>query len=96
MTGTIHYVDNGMHAMGLSLDSSNFKEYIDKQVPSRVGHKLHAHIPCPPLRNLILLKQKPEQAPEDSGSIALGTLPPTSLQREKGNHTDTLWLLAVG
>ena len=33
VTGTIHYVDNGMHAMGLSLDSSNFKEYIDKQVP---------------------------------------------------------------
>ena len=31
VTGTIHYVDNGMHAMGLSLDSSNFKEYIDRQ-----------------------------------------------------------------
>ena len=31
VTGTLHYVDNGMHAMGLSLDSSNFKEYIDKQ-----------------------------------------------------------------
>ena len=34
MTGTCAYVDNGMHAMGLSLDSSNFKEYIDKQVTS--------------------------------------------------------------
>ena len=32
VTGTCQYVDNGMHAMGLSLDSSNFKEYIDKQV----------------------------------------------------------------
>lgn len=31
VTGTCLYVDNGMHAMGLSLDSSNFKEYIDKQ-----------------------------------------------------------------
>ena len=31
VAGTLHYVDNGMHAMGLSLDSSNFKEYIDKQ-----------------------------------------------------------------
>jgi len=31
VTGTCAYVDNGMHAMGLSLDSSNFKEYIDKQ-----------------------------------------------------------------
>merc|ERR1711906_71229 len=31
VTGTLHYVDNGMHAMGLSLDSSNFKVYIDKQ-----------------------------------------------------------------
>jgi len=31
VTGTCQYVDNGMHAMGLSLDSSNFKEYIDKQ-----------------------------------------------------------------
>ena len=31
VTGMTMYVDNGMHAMGLSLDSSNFKEYIDKQ-----------------------------------------------------------------
>jgi hypothetical protein len=38
VTGTCQYVDNGMHAMGLSLDSSNFKEYIDKQV-----------LPVPPL-----------------------------------------------
>jgi hypothetical protein len=59
VTGTIHYVDNGMHAMGLSLDSSNFKEYIDKQVPFRVGRKLHAHISCPPLRNLKTSEVKP-------------------------------------
>jgi len=31
VTGTVLFCDNGMHAMGLSLDSSNFKEYIDKQ-----------------------------------------------------------------
>lgn len=31
VTGTCQYVDNGMHAMGLTVDSSSFKEYIDKQ-----------------------------------------------------------------
>lgn len=31
VTGTCQYVDNGMHAMGLSLDSKNFAEYLDTQ-----------------------------------------------------------------
>jgi enoyl-[acyl-carrier protein] reductase I len=31
VTGTCQYVDNGMHAMGLTVDSGSFKEYIDKQ-----------------------------------------------------------------
>jgi len=31
VTGTCQYVDNGMHAMGLSLDSKNFAEYLDGQ-----------------------------------------------------------------
>jgi enoyl-[acyl-carrier protein] reductase I len=31
VTGTCQYVDNGMHAMGLGVDSGSFKEYIDRQ-----------------------------------------------------------------
>ena len=31
VTGTTAYVDNGMHCMGLTVDSNSFKEYIDKQ-----------------------------------------------------------------
>jgi len=31
ITGICQYVDNGMHAMGLTLDSLNFAEYISKQ-----------------------------------------------------------------
>lgn len=31
ITGTCQYVDNGMHAMGLAVDSSCFAEYLDKQ-----------------------------------------------------------------
>lgn len=31
VTGTCQYVDNGMHAMGLTVDSNSFKDYIDKQ-----------------------------------------------------------------
>ncbi len=45
VTGTCQYVDNGMHAMGLSLDSSNFKEYIDKQVLPVTP--LFPHLPLP-------------------------------------------------
>ena len=31
VTGTCQYVDNGMHAMGLAVDSSSFADYINKQ-----------------------------------------------------------------
>jgi len=31
VTGTCQYVDNGMHAMGLAVDSSSFAEYVGKQ-----------------------------------------------------------------
>ena len=31
VTGTCQYVDNGMHAMGLAVDSESFAEYVGKQ-----------------------------------------------------------------
>ena len=31
VTGTCQYVDNGMHAMGLAVDSSSFADYVGKQ-----------------------------------------------------------------
>jgi len=31
VTGTCQYVDNGMHAMGLAVDSSSFSDYVSKQ-----------------------------------------------------------------
>ena len=31
ITGTCQYVDNGMHAMGLAVDSSSFSDYVGKQ-----------------------------------------------------------------
>jgi enoyl-[acyl-carrier protein] reductase I len=53
VTGTCQYVDNGMHAMGLAVDSSSFSEYVGKQSGGpwddwkpEVGFKKHG-LPSP-------------------------------------------------
>merc|ERR1711966_227671 len=53
VTGTCQYVDNGMHAMGLAVDSESFAEYVGKQSgypwdewKPEVGFKKHG-LPSP-------------------------------------------------
>merc|ERR1711966_340543 len=53
VTGTCQYVDNGMHAMGLAVDSESFAEYVEKQSgypwdewKPEVGFKKHG-LPSP-------------------------------------------------